>query len=144
MVVQNKKQELYSVVIPVFNSEGVVAETVVRTIKFFEEKDYKYEIILINDGSSDNSWNVISDLAQTNKSIKAINLLHNYGQHNANLCGFRESSGDYIVTMDDDLQNPPEEISKLIEAASEDYDLVIGKFKEKKHSFFRRFVIEIK
>ena len=122
-----------------YNSENIVAQTVERAVEFFEKHGYSYEIVLVNDGSRDNSWAVISSLAERFHSVKAINLLHNYGQHNANLCGFRHASGDYVITMDDDLQNPPEEIAKLIAAAGEGYDLVIGQFKQKKHSFYRRF-----
>lgn len=129
---------MYSVVIPVYNSENIVAETVLKTIRFFTSKNYRYEIILINDGSKDGSWSVISELALQNEYVTAINLLHNYGQHNANLCGFRAAKGDYVITMDDDLQNPPDEIENLISTARDGYDLVIGRFKEKKHSFFRR------
>ncbi len=129
---------IFSVVIPVYNSELIVAETVIRTVQFFTLNNYSYEIILVNDGSKDNSWSVISALAEKNKNVISINLLHNYGQHNANLCGFRKAKGDYVITMDDDLQNPPEEIEKLIVAARDGYDLVIGRFRKKKHSFFRR------
>jgi len=129
---------IYSVVIPVYNSENIVKETVLRAIQFFTSNSYLYEIILVNDGSRDESWSVISDLATNNEHVVSINLLHNYGQHNANLCGFREAKGDYVITMDDDLQNPPEEIEKLIVTALDGYDLVIGRFKEKKHSFYRR------
>ena len=134
-----KRNELiFSVVIPVFNSEKIVADTIGQTIQFFELQNYNYEIILVNDGSTDASWRVLADLAIKNKRVKAINLLHNYGQHNANLCGFQASVGDYVITMDDDLQNPPAEIEKLINTVLEGYDLVIGRFKEKKHSLFRR------
>ena len=129
---------MFSVVIPVYNSERIVAETVLMTVKFFTSKGYNYEIILVNDGSKDDSWKIISELASNNEQVIAINLLHNYGQHNANLCGFRAAKGDYVITMDDDLQNPPEEIEKLIATAADGYDLVIGRFKEKKHSLFRR------
>ena len=128
----------YSVVIPVYNSSPIVGNTIDGTVSFFEERRLDYEIILVNDGSLDNSWDVIRKKAEENPNIIAINLLRNYGQHNANFCGFLHSSGDYVITMDDDLQNPPEEIIHLISKAHEGYDLVIGRFKEKKHSFYRR------
>ncbi len=128
----------YSVVIPVYNSEQIVAETVSRTCAFFESQNLDFEIILVNDGSADQSWRVISKLAHTDSRIKAINLLRNYGQHAANLCGFRHASGDWLVTMDDDLQNPPEEIAHLIAKATEGYDLVLGKFRSKMHASHRR------
>jgi len=128
----------YSVVIPVFNSEKIIGETVKRICDFFISIDTKYEVILVNDGSSDSSWDVISDLARNHETVKAINLLKNYGQHNANFCGFKAAKGDYVITMDDDLQNPPEEIQKLIDGVKDGTDLVIGRFNEKKHSLFRR------
>ncbi len=128
----------YSVVIPVFNSEDVVGQTIDRTIAYFQKAGLNFELLLINDGSTDKSWDVIKKKAEEHNELISINLLRNYGQHVANLCGFRYAGGDYIITMDDDLQNPPEEIQKLIEKAAEGYDLVLGRFKEKKHSFFRR------
>ena len=128
----------YSVVIPVFNSEAIIATTVQRTMEFFEGHQLQYEIVLVNDGSSDGSWATIKQLAMNNPTVKSINLLKNYGQQNANLCGFHMSRGDWIITMDDDLQNPPEEIEKLINKANEGYELVIGRFKQKQHSLIRR------
>ncbi|HEY1772133.1 MAG TPA: glycosyltransferase family 2 protein [Gammaproteobacteria bacterium] len=128
----------YSVVIPVYNSERIVGETVARTRAFFEAQKLDYEIILVNDGSRDGSWKVIADLARADAHVKAVNLLRNYGQHNANLCGFRLASGDWLVTMDDDLQNPPEEIAHLIGKAAEGHDLVIGRFRSKMHAGYRR------
>jgi len=128
----------YSVVIPVYNSERIVGETIARTRAFFESKKLDFEIILVNDASPDGSWKVISDAARADPRIKAVNLLRNYGQHNANLCGFRLASGDWLVTMDDDLQNPPEEIAHLIGKAAEGHDLVIGRFRSKMHAGYRR------
>jgi len=128
----------YSVIIPVYNSEQIVAETVSRTRAFFEARKLDFEIILVNDGSVDQSWHVISELARADIRIKAINLLRNYGQHPANLCGFRHASGDWLITMDDDLQNPPEEIAHLIAKATEGHDLVLGKFRSKMHAAHRR------
>ena len=128
----------YTVVIPVFNSDKTIGEVIIRTSEFFEKNKIEYEIIAVNDGSSDNSWDVISGLCDKNPNLIGINFVRNYGQHNANLCGFKRASGDYIITLDDDLQNPPEEISKLISKSKENHDLVIGNFKEKKHSFTRK------
>ena len=129
----------YSVVIPVYNSEKIIEETVRQVRDAFLSSGFEFEVILVNDGSKDDSWKTIASLASSFHEVVSINLLKNYGQHNANLCGFREASGDYIITMDDDLQNPPEEIGKLIETAQKGYDLVIGRFESKKHSLYRRF-----
>lgn len=128
----------YSVVIPVFNSRNIVGETIRRTAAFFESRGLDYEIIAVNDGSHDGSWEVLEQSARDNPSVVAIDLLKNAGQHNANLCGFRAARGTWLVTMDDDLQNPPEEIAHLIEKADEGYDLVIGRFLEKRHAGYRR------
>lgn len=133
-----KNNYLYSVVIPVFNSETIVAKTVAQIRDFFYSQSLRFEVILVNDGSRDGSWSVISGLAREFQEVIAINLLKNYGQHHANLCGFREAKGEYIITMDDDLQNPPEEIGKLIDTVVNGYDLVIGRFESKQHSFVRR------
>lgn len=128
----------YSVVIPVYNSAAIVGVTIDRTVAFFSQSPHDYEIILVNDGSRDDSWRIIAEKARANPRIVAINLLQNYGQHAANLCGFRASTGDYVVTMDDDMQNPPEEIQHLIDTAAQGYDLVIGRFRQKQHAFYRR------
>lgn len=135
----NMLPALFSVVIPVYNSATVIAETVSQVRAFFLSQGHRYEIILVNDGSVDGSWNIVSGLAKSLPDVVGINLLKNYGQHNANLCGFREARGDYVITMDDDLQNPPVEIGKLIEAARQGHDLVIGRFESKRHPFMRRF-----
>lgn len=128
----------YSVVIPVYNSQEIVGETLRRTAAFFESRGLSYEIVAVNDGSRDGSWGVLEAAARDNPAIVAIDLLRNSGQHNANLCGFRAARGEWIVTMDDDLQNPPEEIAHLMEKAREGHDLVIGRFHAKQHASYRR------
>ncbi len=133
-----RDNKLYSVVIPVYKSALFVEDTVIKTRKFFLENNFRFELILINDGSPDDSWSVIKKLAMKFDDVVSINLLKNYGQHHANLCGFRASKGDYLITMDDDLQNPPAEIKKLILCIEKGFDLVIGKFDSKKHHLFRR------
>jgi glycosyltransferase involved in cell wall biosynthesis len=125
-------------VIPVYNSAGSVADTLRRTAAFFEARGDSYEIIAVNDGSRDASWDVLREEARANPRILALNLLRNYGQHNANMCGFLHSRGEWVVTLDDDGQNPPEEIVHLIDKAAEGHDLIIGRFREKRHPFYRR------
>jgi len=129
----------YSVVIPVFNSEAIVGDTIDRTRAFFDEHELDFELILVNDGSRDRSWDTIAAKAREDARIIAIDLLRNSGQHTANYCGIQHATGDYLVTMDDDLQNPPEEIVHLIAKAAEGHDLVMGRFKQKRHSLFRRW-----
>jgi glycosyltransferase involved in cell wall biosynthesis len=127
----------YSVVIPVFNSEPIVGTTIDRTVAFFEGQGLAYELILVNDGSTDGSWEVLRHAVARYPHVRATNLLRNYGQHNANLCGLRQAKGDYVVTMDDDLQNPPEEIIHLIHEAMNGSDVVFGKFRQKQAAAHR-------
>lgn len=128
----------YSVVIPVFNSAGIVRETVDRTADVFDSAGLDYELILVNDGSSDASWQVVCECAASHAQVVALNLLRNYGQHNANLAGLRESTGDYVITMDDDLQNPPDQALLLIAKAMQGYDVVFGRFTRKQAPGLRR------
>jgi glycosyltransferase involved in cell wall biosynthesis len=124
--------------VPVYNSEQIVETSVDRTVRYLDTLGISYEIVLVNDASRDRSWNILKTIAGRNSHVTAINLLKNCGQHTAILCGIRHSRGDYVVTMDDDLQNPPEEIGKLIDRISEGYDLVFAKFRIKQHNFVRR------
>lgn len=128
----------YSIVVPVFNSAGIVGETTDRIVEVFERAGLSYELILVNDGSSDASWDVIADRARRGTHVVALNLLKNYGQHNANLAGMREATGDYLITMDDDLQNPPDQALLLIDEAMTGRDVVFGKFERKQAAGYRR------
>ena len=127
-----------SIIIPVYNSNSLSKNVVEGLEKVFIDLKYDYEIILVEDGSDDNSWNNIKLVAEKNSKIVAIKFLKNYGQHNAVICGFRFATGDYCITMDDDLQNPPEEIIKLIDhAIKNESDLVFGEYIKKHTSFIR-------
>ena len=129
----------YSVVIPVYNSVGVVGTTVDRVVEVFETAGLNYELVLVNDGSKDGSWDVIADRARHSKHVVALDLLRNYGQHHANLAGLRETAGDYVLTMDDDLQNPPDQALVLIDAALRGgHDVVFGRFERKQAPGYRR------
>jgi undecaprenyl-phosphate 4-deoxy-4-formamido-L-arabinose transferase len=128
-----------SVVIPVYRSAQTLEELVRRLRAVLDGAALDYELVFVEDGSPDDSWRVLESLRQRHpERIVAVQLMRNYGQHNALMCGFRRSRGGLIVTMDDDLQNPPEEIPKLIEAIKRgDYDLVYGSYGGKKHSPWR-------
>ena len=128
----------YSIVVPVFNSAEIVGRTVDRIVEVFEEAKLSYQIVLVNDGSRDGSWDVIAGRARANPRIVALNLLQNYGQHHANLAGFREANGDFVITMDDDLQNPPDQALVLIDEAMTGKDVVFGKFERKQAAGYRR------
>jgi glycosyltransferase involved in cell wall biosynthesis len=130
---------LFSIVVPVYNSVEVVGTTVDRIVATFEEAGLRYELILVNDGSKDGSWDVIAEKARTSKHVVALDLLRNYGQHQANLAGLRETTGDYVITMDDDLQNPPDQALVLVDAALDGgNDVVFGRFERKKAPGYRR------
>jgi len=128
-----------SVVIPVYNSAQYLPKLVSRLISVLEREAPQFEIILVDDGSTDGSWDVLSELwTRYPVHVMAIQLMRNYGQHNALMCGFRQTRGEYVVTMDDDLQNPPEEISKLLFKIRESgADLVYGVYAQKKHAAWR-------
>jgi undecaprenyl-phosphate 4-deoxy-4-formamido-L-arabinose transferase len=126
-----------SIVIPVYCAEKTLSALVDQLIKTLPELADLYEIILVNDGSKDNSWQLIEDLAQKHSFITGINLMRNYGQHNALLCGIRAAKYEIIITMDDDLQHPPETIHYLLEKLAEGYDVVYGSPITEKHGIFR-------
>jgi undecaprenyl-phosphate 4-deoxy-4-formamido-L-arabinose transferase len=127
----------------VYNSEASLSLLVQRLEAVLNAIAYEYEIIFINDGSRDKSWDIIVNLAETNKHIRGINLMRNYGQHNALLCGVREAQHEFVVTMDDDLQNPPEEIPKLIAKLIEGYDVVYGVPETEQHGIWRDLASKI-
>lgn len=95
------------------------------------------ELILVNDSSTDRSWEVVQDLALRYPWVRGISLMRNYGQHNALLCGIRAARHEIVVTMDDDLQTPPEEIPKLLEQLEQGYDVVYGTPKRETHGLLR-------
>lgn len=128
----------YSVVIPVYNSERIVGRTVDEVVGVFTGAGLDHEVILVNDGSPDGSWDVIAEKARTLPHVVAIDLLRNYGQHQANMVGMREASGDYVITMDDDLQNPPDQALLLIDEAMTGKDVVFGEFERKQAAGYRR------
>ncbi len=128
-----------SVVIPVYRASHTLRELVARLRDTLDTTDLSYEIVFVDDGSPDDSWAVLSDLKQSDPGrIVAIRLMRNYGQHNATMCGLRHARGALIITMDDDLQNPPEEIPRLLDALQKgDLDLVYGCPADKKHAAWR-------
>ncbi len=131
----------YSVVVPVYNSEKTLRELCDRIAATFKKMDAEFEIILVNDSSPDGSWNVIKELRNDPyKHVTGISLRKNFGQHKALLCGFQFAAGDYIVTIDDDLQFFPEDIEVLVaEAKKNNADLVYGYYKaERQHSSIRK------
>jgi len=126
-----------SVVVPVFNSEGSLPQLVERLKNLLAAVSDGYELILVNDGSRDLSWQVVQELTSRYPWVTGIDLMKNYGQHNALLCGIRKARYPVIVTIDDDLQHPPEEIPKLLAKLDEGYDVVYGTPKSERHGLWR-------
>ena len=133
----NKQMPSISAVVPVFNSEKTLQELYSRLTKSLITHCSDYEIIFINDASQDNSSNAIHSIAENDENVKCIDFNKNYGQHNALLCGIRQAKYEFIVTLDDDLQNPPEEIPILLEKLDQGYDVVYGYPKNEQHGLFR-------
>jgi undecaprenyl-phosphate 4-deoxy-4-formamido-L-arabinose transferase len=126
-----------SVVVPVFNGESSLRELISRLSPILHALCEKYELILVNDGSEDGSWETITRLTAEHVWIRGIDLMRNYGQHNALLCGLRAAKYEIVVTLDDDLQHPPEEIPKLVQKLVEGYDVVYGTPEKKQHDIWR-------
>lgn len=129
----------YSVVVPVFNSSPSLKELFNRLCAVLSGTGKSFEIIFVDDGSQDESWEVLCGIKAAHpESVRAIRLSKNFGQHNATFCGFNFMNGNWLITIDDDLQNPPEEIHRLLSARDEaDADLVYGIYEKKQHSYVR-------
>lgn len=126
-----------SVVIPVFNSEQSLPELIQRLNLVLPEIAEEFEILLVNDGSQDSSWKMVQAFSQQYSWVRGINLMRNYGQHNALLCGIRSAKYPITITMDDDLQHPPEEIPLLLEKIREGFQVVYGRPVKEQHNLWR-------
>ncbi len=122
-----------SVVIPLYNEDESLPELYDWIERVMAANNFSFEVIFVNDGSTDRSWNVISELAARSEHVKGIKFRRNYGKSPALYCGFKEAQGDVVITMDADLQDSPDEIPELYRMIKEDgYDLVSG-YKQKRH-----------
>ena len=128
-----------SVVVPVYNGAATLPELVARLRAALAAREPDAEILLVNDGSRDASWQAIAELAAEPQRprVRGIDLRRNYGQHNALLCGIRAASGAVVVTLDDDLQHPPEEVPRLLDALSGEVDVVYGTPRGEQHGLLR-------
>ena len=128
-----------SIVIPCYNSEKSIEELVDRIVSVSVNENYKLQIVLVNDFSKDLTLEKLEVLAEKYNQVEAIDLMFNIGQFRALICGLEHCSGDYIVTMDDDLQHPPEEIPKMLNylAQNDHLDVILGKPYKKEHSVYR-------
>jgi len=135
----------YSVIIPVYNGETTVRPLFERLKTFFDGNNYTFEVIFVYDCGKDNSWETLVKIKEDfSDVVKIIKLRRNFGQHNALICGFEYASGNFIITMDEDLQHAPEDIAKLIIKQKEgNYDVVYGKYQEPQHSLARNITSKI-
>lgn len=128
-----------SIVIPVYRSVDSLAPLADRLATVLPVQFQKFEVIFVNDGSPDDSWQIIKFLSKKYSWISGINLMRNYGQHNAVFCGIMEAQHEIIITMDDDLQHPPEELHKMVEELEKGYDVVYGTPQQERHGAARDF-----
>ncbi|MBW2204181.1 MAG: glycosyltransferase [Deltaproteobacteria bacterium] len=134
------QQSTISIVIPVFNEEENLEELLERCLNTCKKMERDFEIILVDDGSSDESRNMITKAAEQNPGrIVGLLLNRNYGQHSAIMAGFAETRGDVVITLDADLQNPPEEIQKLVKKTDEGFDVVGSVRIHRRDTLFRRW-----
>ena len=133
----DKNIESISVVIPVYRSATILPELHRRLTETLKFMGCTYEIIFVEDCGGDDSWDVICGIAEPDNHVQGIRMSRNYGQHNALLCGIRAAKCDVVVTLDDDLQNPPEEIPNLLSKLREGFDVVYGTPRNEQHGLLR-------
>jgi len=124
-------------IVPVYQSEEILPELYRRLSEALSALTDRYEILLVEDCGNDQSWPLIQQLAADHGEVRGLRMSRNYGQHNALLCGIRQARHELIVTLDDDLQTPPEEIGKLLESLSQGYDVVYGTPQKQQHGLLR-------
>lgn len=129
-----------SFVIPCYKSTNTLSD-VIQEIKttMQDQKDYTYEVVLVNDSSPDNTWEVIQEIARQENCVTGVNLAKNFGQHAALMAGYHYVSGDIVVSLDDDGQTPANEVMSLVKKIEEGYDVVYASYHQNMESFFRRF-----
>ena len=137
------KKPYISIVSPVYHAEGIVDELIKRIIDEVTRITENFEIILVDDGSSDQSWNKIETNCLLDKRVKGIKLTRNFGQHYAITAGLKESRGDYVVVMDCDLQDNPKYIIELLNKSKEGYDIVLSIHSIRRHGKLKKFVSAI-
>lgn len=122
-----------SVIVPLYNEEESIKELYSWIERVMKENHFSYEVIFVNDGSTDSSWNIITELSNKDEHVRGIKFRRNYGKSPALYCGFKEAEGDVVITMDADLQDSPDEIPSLYHMIKDDgYDLVSG-YKQKRY-----------
>ncbi|MEM3101544.1 MAG: glycosyltransferase family 2 protein [Candidatus Nitrosotenuis sp.] len=137
---ETKTKKLVSIISPVYNEGAVISEFITRILNVINTiREYDFEVVLVDDGSSDNSLNIMKEYAYRNTMIRIIELTRNYGQTSALSAGIDNARGDIIITMDSDLQHFPEEIPLFIKKIEEGFDIVCGWRKERMENIIRRW-----
>ena len=134
----NNKKKFLSIVIPVCNSEKTIKKIYEKLLNVFENTLYEFELIMVEDHSKDRSWSEIEFLTKKDSRVRGIKLAKNFGQHASTLCGINLSKGDFVVTIDDDLEQPPEKIIDLLIEIENGYDVVYGILINRTDSLWRR------
>src|SRR5512144_2789767 len=132
-----------SVVVPVYNGAPTIAELHRRLVAVLERCAGSFEIVFVEDCGQDDSWDRIVAAVARDPRVRGIRLSRNFGQHNALLCGIRDARYETVVTLDDDLENPPEEIPKLLSRLDEGFDVVYGAPEREQHGFFRDLASQV-
>ena len=122
-----------SIVIPVYKSAATLRELYLRISATLDAESIPFELIFVEDCAGDDSWSVIEKIAAMDPRVRGFQLSRNFGQHAATLCGFTQSRGEWVATMDDDLEQVPEYLPRLVKKAVEGYDLVYGVYAERSH-----------
>lgn len=132
-----------SIVVPVYRSAGSLQELHRRLVAALDQESEEFEIIFVEDCGGDDSWQKIKEIASSDKRVRGLRMSRNFGQHSALLAGIRAASNDIVITLDDDLQNPPEEITKLLAKLAEGYDVVYGTPDRGQHGLYRNLASRI-
>jgi len=132
-----------SVIVPVYRAENSLHELYRRTRAVLDKIAPDFELILVDDGGGDRSWEIIKELSASDPRVRGIQLSRNFGQHAATICGIASARGDRIITLDDDLEHPPESIPALYDKALEGFPLVYGVFEEPTHAWWRNLTSRI-
>lgn len=132
-----------SVVVPVYRSQATLPELYRRLVQVLESVEPSFELVLVEDCGGDGSWQVISEIAAGDSRVRGIQLSRNFGQHAATICGFSLAKGDWIATLDDDLEQAPEKLPDLYRKAQEGYDLVYGVYPERSHRAWRNVTSDV-
>lgn len=140
MIKKDYSVKKVSVVVPVYNEEGCLDELIKRCLESLAKTGKEYELVMVDDGSRDKSVEIMTEAAEKNDGKVVVVILNrNYGQHSAIMAGFAEAQGDLIITIDADLQNPPEEFPRMVDKAEEGYDVIGTVRANRKDSIFRKW-----